>query len=244
MMGCHVFIQARTSSSRFPGKVLEIIDGVPLIVFMARRAMKAQLVDRLIVVTSDEPSDDYLESVLLEHSIPVFRGSLHDVLARFGSAATSTGAREVVRLTGDCPLIDPGIIDAVIQLRRDNAVEYASNIDPPTFPDGLDCEVFTKSLLERALKKAASDLEREHVTVWMRNHCDSFQRRNLQGLFDASSVRLTVDYPEDLDVVRRLIAHLPKDGQFDYYDMLRVLSAHRELAESTHMRNEALLHSR
>ncbi len=244
MMDCHVLIQARTSSSRFPGKVLEVVDGVPLIVFMARRAMKAQLVDQLIVVTSDDPSDDRLASILLEHSIPVFRGDLHDVLARFGSAATSTGAREIVRLTGDCPLIDPDLIDAVIQLRRDGGVEYASNIDPPTFPDGLDCEVFTKSLLERALKEAASDHEREHVTVWMRTHCDGSQRRNHRGLFDASSIRLTVDYPDDLDVVRHLVAHLPKDGQFDYYDILRVLSAHRELSESTHVRNEALMHSR
>jgi spore coat polysaccharide biosynthesis protein SpsF len=241
-MACHAFIQARMSSTRFPGKVLETIAGLPAIVYMARRAARARLVDSISVLTSADASDDPLEAVLQAHGVQVFRGDLYDVLARFGAAAAASGAQEIVRLTGDCPLIDPGILDAVIRLRRDRGADYASNIEPPSFPDGLDCEVFSREVLLRALSEAVQPPEREHVTLWMRSDAADLRRANLQGLFDASALRLTVDYPDDLAVVRNLVAALPVDGDFDYYDLLRVLSVRRDLLETNrHVRNEALL---
>ncbi len=242
MSGCHAFIQARMSSSRFPGKVLEPLAGLPSIVYLARRAEKALLIDGLAVATSTDPSDDPLAGALLAHGVPFFRGDLHDVLGRFGAAAAATNADEVVRLTGDCPLIDPGIVDSVIQLRRDTGADYASNVDPPTFPDGLDCEVFTRNALDLALASARLPSEREHVTLWMRSEAAALRRNNLSGLIDASALRLTVDYPDDLQVVRELVDSMPAAQSFDYYDLLRALAARRHLLDSNrHRRNEALL---
>lgn len=239
---CHAFIQARMSSTRFPGKVLETIEGLPVIVYMARRAARARLINGLTVVTSTDASDDALQMVLEAHGIAVFRGDLNDVLARFGAAAEATNAQEIVRLTGDCPLIDPGILDRVIQLRRDMAVDYASNIDPPSFPDGLDCEVFSRDALKCALREARQAREREHVTLWMRSDAAGLRRANLRSVIDASALRLTVDYPDDLAVVRELVAALPADGDFDYYDLLRVLDTRQDLlGANRHVRNEALL---
>jgi spore coat polysaccharide biosynthesis protein SpsF (cytidylyltransferase family) len=240
MTACHAFIQARMSSTRFPGKVLEPIGGLPAIVYMAKRAARARLLDSISVVTSTDASDGPLEAALQAHGVAVFRGDLHDVLARFGAAAAASGAHEIVRLTGDCPLIDPGIVDAVIRLRRESGADYASNIDPPSFPDGLDCEIFTRDVLQRALREATQAPEREHVTLWMRCEAAGLRRANLQAIFDASALRLTVDYPDDLAVVRELVAALPANGGFDYYDLLRELSARRSLLETNrHVRNEA-----
>ncbi len=241
MTACHAFIQARMSSARFPGKVLEPIAGLPAIVYMARRVARARLIDGLSVVTSTDATDDPLQRVLQFHGVPFLRGDLNDVLDRFATAAAATGAQEIVRLTGDCPLTDPGIIDAVIRLRRDTVADYASNIDPPSFPDGLDCEVFSRHALQRASREAVGAREREHVTLWMRGDEAGLRRANLQSMFDASALRLTVDYPDDLEVVRELVAALPADGGFDYFDMLRVFNARPALVDANrHLRNEAL----
>lgn len=242
MTSCHAFIQARMSSTRFPGKVLETIAGLPGIVYMAKRVARARLISGITVVTSTDASDDALQMALEGHGIAVFRGDLNDVLARFGAAAEATNAEEIVRLTGDCPLIDPGILDRVIQLRRDSKADYASNIDLPSYPDGLDCEVFVRDALKRALQEALKTQEREHVTLWMRSDASGLRRANLRSVIDASALRLTVDYPDDLVVVRELVAALPCHGDFDYYDLLRVLDTRQDLWDANrHVRNEALL---
>ena len=238
------FIQARMSSSRFPGKVLESLGGLPLIVYMARRAAIARRLDGVVVLTSTDASDDPLAAALASADVAVFRGDLHDVLSRYAQAAQAFGATEVVRLTGDCPLIDPGVIDAVIDLRRSHGADYASNIDPPTYPDGLDVECFTGTVLQRALAEARLPSEREHVTLWMRTEVASLQRTSLHAIADASALRLTVDYPDDLLAVRRLLAHLPADGQFDWFDLLRAMQQAPELAAlNPHLRNEGLAKS-
>src|SRR5262245_21501901 len=197
-MSCIAFIQARMSSSRFPGKVLEDLAGVPTIVFMVQRARRARLLDRVVVVTSTDASDQPLADVLARHGIDCFRGDLHDVLARFSAAAAHYGAAEVMRLTGDCPLIDPAVIDRVIRLRRDSGADYASNVDSPTFPDGLDVEFCTRAALDRCAREARAQPEREHVTLWMRGDAAGLKRANLRAIVDCSSLRLTVDYPDDL----------------------------------------------
>lgn len=241
MSRCIALIQARMSSSRLPGKVLELIDGVPSIVYMVQRARRARLLDDVVVVTSTDPSDDPLVEALAAHRVPAFRGDLHDVLNRYAQAAGRHVADEYVRLTGDCPLIDPGVVDAVIALRRSTDADYASNIDPPSYPDGLDCECFTAAALQRAAREAGRAPEREHVTLWMRSEGAPLRRTNHRGLFDASHLRLTVDYADDLAAVRRLVSRLPPGGEFDYFDMLRALDADRDvLTLNPHARNEGL----
>jgi spore coat polysaccharide biosynthesis protein SpsF len=232
------FIQARMSSSRLPAKVLAPIRGEPLIVFMVRRARQARLLDEVVVVTSTDASDDALADVLTHASIPVFRGDLYDVLQRYAGAAVAHAATEVVRLTGDCPLIDPAVIDAVVAARRDAHADYASNVDPPTYPDGLDVECFTRAALDLADKTAGRPSEREHVTLWMRS-AQVLSRVNHRAIGDFSSLRLTVDYPDDLQAVQHLLAQLPT--RFDLFDILRVLSLRPDiLAVNPHQRNEGL----
>ena len=238
------FIQARMSSKRFPRKVLENLAGVPMIVFMARRAARATLVDEVVVVTSTDPSDDDLATTVRAAGFPVFRGDLDDVLQRFVDAAAAHPADEVIRLTGDCPLIDPAVIDAVIDCRRQAGADYASNVDPPTFPDGLDVECFTRQALERAHALALKPSEREHVTLWMRSDDAALKRANLLAPADLSAVRLTVDYVDDLAVVRALVASLTHVPEFDLYDILRSLARAPALASvNAHARNEGLTRS-
>lgn len=233
------FIQARTSSSRFPGKVLEPLGGLPMIVFMARRARRARSLDDVVVVTSTDPSDDALHDCLRSYSLPCFRGSLDDVLGRFGAAAAAHPADAFVRLTGDCPLIDPEVIDAVVAQRMREGADYGANTDPPSFPDGLDVECFTASALFRAVASARLPSEREHVTVWMRSAAASLVRSNHVGVADLSALRLTVDYPDDLAVVRAIVAAAPVD--FDLYDVLRILAGQPALLHANrHTRNEGL----
>jgi spore coat polysaccharide biosynthesis protein SpsF len=234
-------IQARTSSSRFPRKVLEPIDGLPMIVFMARRALRAKTLDQVLVVTSTDSSDDPLAAVCAEHQIGVFRGDLYDVLARYHSAASQAGADVIVRLTGDCPLIDPAVIDAVVALRARSGADYSSNIDPPTFPDGLDVECFTRQALDRAFVEAKLPPHREHVSLWMREAQSGLMRQNMRCLVDLSALRLTVDYPDDLQLVRELWKQCGENPQIDLYDLLRGLNQRPELlAMNPHARNEGL----
>ncbi len=223
-------IQARMSSHRFPGKVLESLCGLPLIVFMAGRVRRAATLDEVAVVTSVEPSDDVLVAALARYDIPVFRGDLHDVLSRYAAAAAACQATEIVRLTGDCPLADPAVIDKVVRARRDADADYASNIEPRTFPDGLDVECFTRTALDRAAREARDPPEREHVTPWMRTAGNGLRRIGVTTIVDGSSLRLTVDYPTDLAAIRRLLEMVDRaPDAFDMFDMLRCLADHPEI---------------
>ena len=239
------FIQARMSSSRFPGKVLADVAAQPMISFMVGRARRAETLDEVVVITSDHSSDDPLATVLAQLGIPLFRGDLEDVLKRYADAAYAYGARTVVRLTGDCPLIDPSVIDSVVCALARTEADYCSNIDPPTYADGLDVECFTREALDRAHHRARRPAEREHVTLWMRGTESNLRRTNVVALVDTSQLRLTVDYPDDLHVVRRIVEALgSQQNVFDYYDILRCLDANRDLLEvNRHARNEGLAKS-
>jgi spore coat polysaccharide biosynthesis protein SpsF len=238
------FIQARVSSSRLPGKVLEPLGGLPMVVFMARRVKRARLLNQVAIVTSTDRSDDALAAAVEHAELPLFRGSLDDVLDRFAAAAQRFDADEVVRLTGDCPLIDAATIDAVVEARRRHGADYASNCEPPTYPDGLDVEAFSRAALERAQREARLPSQREHVTLWMREPAAALQRVNVRNVADCSHVRLTVDYADDLDVVRSIVAKLPQPLDADLFDVLRVVAREPEiLSHNPHARNEGLLKS-
>ena len=241
MSQTYAFIQARMSSTRFPAKVLAPLLGRPLIVFMVERARQAALIAEVVVVTSNDPSDDALCAVLTTAKIPFFRGDLDNVLKRFVDAAAFFGAEEIVRLTGDCPLIDPTVIDGVIAARRESKADYASNVDPPSFPDGLDVECFTRESLDTTWRKARSAAEREHVTLWMRSAAAGLRRVNLVAPADCSALRLTVDYHDDLAAVQALISCLPCAHTADLYDVLRALAQRPDIIQANpHRRNEGL----
>lgn len=244
MTRCIAFVQARMSSSRLPGKVLAPIDGRPAIVHLVDRARQARLLDDVVVVTSTDASDDPLADALRMAGVPAFRGDLNDVLSRYVAAARAHPCDEVVRLTGDCPLVDPSVVDAVVALRRSTGADYASNVDPPTFPDGLDCECFTTAVLERAHALASPGPAREHVTLWMRGEAAGLARANHRCIVDASHLRLTVDYPDDLEAVRRIVALTGPGASPGLFDVLRILDVHRDiLLMNPHARNEGLARS-
>lgn len=235
-------IQARMSSSRLPGKVLMPIAGQPAILFMCERVRRARSIDTLCVATSVDPSDDALAACVEQAGIAVHRGSLDDVLDRFTAAARGHEAGLAVRLTGDCPLIDPELIDRVVALVAEAGFDYASNIDPPTYPDGLDVEAMTMAALEQAAAEARLGSEREHVTLFIRNRQDRFRAGLVSSPIDLSALRWTVDYADDLALVRRLAEGVADPLAADRYDFLRAYDA-LGLSGGAHARNEGLASS-
>jgi spore coat polysaccharide biosynthesis protein SpsF len=242
-------IQARMSSSRFPGKVLAPLAGLPLIVFMVERVRQARLVDRIMVATSTDSTDDPLAHVLAEHGIPCFRGNLNDVLDRFVQCARASLADHVVRLTGDCPLMDADLVDRGLRELAEGGFDYVSNVAPPSYPDGLDVECFTMQALETAWREAKLPSEREHVTPYLRSGVPGIRVSNWSGAADFSALRWTVDHPDDLQHVASLVeACRPTDGEttpvsFDRFDLFRAIEKHALSAGASHLRNEGLLKS-
>jgi spore coat polysaccharide biosynthesis protein SpsF len=215
-------VQARMGSSRLPGKVLADVGGRTMLERVVARARAARRLTRVVVATSVAPEDDRVQALCRRLGIDVFRGSALDVLDRFAGAASRFGADPIVRLTADCPLLDPGVVDAVVARYQDGGVDYAANINPPTFPDGLDTEVFSAEALARAARDAHRPSEREHVTLYIRSHPESFRIANVRGSRDLSGLRWTVDEPEDLEFVRAVYAALG-DAEFGMEDVVRLL---------------------
>jgi glutamate-1-semialdehyde 2,1-aminomutase len=182
-----------------------------MIEWVMTRASRATRVDRVVLATTDSPKDDALAAHISALGYAVERGSESDVLARFAAAALAQGADVVVRITADCPFIDPALVDAVIALREAKDADYASNADPATYPDGLDVEVFTATALARAAREAESRHDREHVTPYLRR--DPFNRAALVNATDLSALRWTVDEAADLAVADRLAQAM---GRMDF----------------------------
>lgn len=239
-------LQARCSSSRLPGKVLLPLLGRPMLARQIERLKNSQQIDRLVLATSSDPSDDPIPALCRELNTACFRGSLNDVLDRFYTAARQYQPEYVVRLTGDCPLTDPQLIDEVIRFTRDNGFDYASNCDPPTFPDGLDVEVFRFKCLEEAWQEAILPSHREHVTVFIREGRSRFRVGNYRSDKDLSALRWTVDEPMDFAFVEQVYNELyPQDPMFKTADILRLLARRPELSKlnGEFERNEGLLKS-
>lgn len=223
-------LQARVSSSRLPGKVLKPILGKPILQLQIERILKSQRIDRLVVATSVRPEDDALQSLCDSLKVPIYRGSLEDVLDRFYKAAAAYPGEHVVRFTGDCPLADPNVIDEVIDFYLRGDYDYASNTVEPTYPDGLDIEVFRFSSLERAWREAQLSSEREHVTPYLFKRTEYFRVGSYKAEIDHSKLRWTVDEPEDFEVIRRIYEALyPVNPAFTYQDVLRLLERQPEL---------------
>jgi spore coat polysaccharide biosynthesis protein SpsF (cytidylyltransferase family) len=217
-------VQARTSSSRLPGKVLADIAGRPMILRVVERVRATPCIDQTMVVTSDRPDDDPLAALLAAFDVPCFRGSLDDVLDRFYTAARQVGGDTIVRITGDCPLIDPLVIERVVGAHFASGADYTTNTLRYTYPDGLDVEVFSFAALERAHREARKPSEREHVTPYLRN-AERFRIQNVEHTPDLSPRRLQwcVDTADDLEFVRAVYGRLagrPRFGMTDVLDLL------------------------
>jgi spore coat polysaccharide biosynthesis protein SpsF len=232
--GTVAIIQGRMSSSRLPGKILKDIGGEPMLIRVVSRVRRAQAVDQVVIATTDDPSDDPVETVCSARGIPIYRGSLFDVLDRFYQAAVLFGASTVIRVTADCPLIDPVEIDHVVRAFRDQKVDFAANRLPPpwkrTYPIGLDTEVCTFDSLERAWRKALDAHHREHVMPYLYEKPGRFKVLVLDHPVDYGQLRWTVDTPEDLDVIRLIYEHFENRDDFSWLEVLDLYRQQPELA--------------
>ncbi len=191
-------VQARTGSSRLPGKVLKVVCGRTLLEHQMERMLRARSLAGVAIATSISSSDDAIEGVARSHGWTICRGAEHDVLARYAAATMALGADPIVRMTMDCPLIDPTVIDRVVETYLDGHYDFVANNLEPTFPHGLDLEVFSREALETADREAVRPFEREHVTPFIRDHPARFRLANVRSPRDLHQLRWTVDYPEDL----------------------------------------------
>jgi spore coat polysaccharide biosynthesis protein SpsF len=198
-------VQARAGSTRLPGKVLMDVAGRPMLVQILRRVAAASRVDEVVLATSDLERDDPVAEVAASEGFSVFRGSEQDVLARFAGAARAANADVVVRITGDCPLIAPEVIDEVVARLVEDGADYASNVLERTFPKGLDTEALTREALERIDELGTSPEAREHVTWFAyRERPDLFRLVSVEHDEDHSGIDWSVDTEEDLQRVREL----------------------------------------
>jgi spore coat polysaccharide biosynthesis protein SpsF len=224
-------LQARFSSTRLPGKVLAPILGAPMLWRQIERLSRAASLDALVVATSIDSSDDAIAAFCTERGIACHRGSLDDVLTRVLAAARAARADRIVRLTGDCPLADPDVIDRVVAASRDSGCDYVSNTLTPTCPDGLDVEVATAAALERAGREAQLKSEREHVMPYLYKHPELFRTMNVAFAPDRSALRWTVDGSADLEYVRAIYAALyPAKPAFTTEDVVALLAARPDIA--------------
>jgi spore coat polysaccharide biosynthesis protein SpsF len=228
-------IQGRMSSSRLPGKVLKEIAGKAMLELVVERAHLATTIDEVVVATTTEPEDAEIEKFCQEHSIPVYRGSLNDVLDRFYQAAKLYRADAIVRLTADCPLLDPGVVDHTVEVFLQSGVDFAANRLPPpfkrTYPIGLDTEVCTFAALERAWNEASLPYEREHVMPYLYDVDGRFKIIRVDYDKDYGDRRWTVDTPEDLELVRQIFARLAEKNNFTWLDVLAIFEREPQLAQ-------------
>jgi glutamate-1-semialdehyde 2,1-aminomutase len=246
VIGIIAILQARFSSSRLPGKVLKPILNKPMLGYQIERVLQTRNIDKLIVATSTDPSDDDIESLCKKINVHCSRGSLDDVLDRFYQAAKIWEPQHVVRLTGDCPLTDPEIIDAVIDFYFAGSYDYASNAIQPTFPDGLDVEIFRFFALKEAWNESILPSQREHVTPFIYRQPERFRIGNYSNAESLSHLRWTVDEPEDFEFITNIYGELyPVKPAFRMADVLDLLQRKPELLDlnKSFERNEGMTRS-
>lgn len=231
--GIVAIIQARMGSSRLPGKVLKDIGGAPMLKRVVVRARRARSLGRVVVATTTDLGDDPLEDFCRMQGFPVYRGHPYDVLDRYYQAAKHFRAEVVVRLTADCPVIDPLEIDRTLSAFLAAKVDFAANRLPPpwhrTTPIGMDTEVVTFHALERAWREADAKYAREHVMPYLYEEEGRFKTLLVDHVPDLGDLRLTVDTPEDLELIRVVFSHFGNTDDFSMDEMVTLLTTHPEL---------------
>lgn len=234
-------VQARMGSTRLPDKVMKMIKGRPMIGLLLERLARAQKIDAIVVATSDDIRNDHLDAYVTSLGFKVFRGSENDVLDRYYRAAEAVDATDVMRITGDCPFVDPALVDECAEAYLSGDSDYLSNTAPPTYADGLDIEVITFAALDRAWREAITVAEREHVTPYIRES-GKFSTANKTAKTDFSDRRWTVDTPEDFAVVSAVFGHFHPRTDFSWSEILELEARKPELfkANNTIQRNEGM----
>ena len=235
--------QVRMKSTRMPGKAMKGVMGRPLLGYLVERLRACKYLDDIIIATTVNREDDIIADYAGKENLPFFRGSEHDVLSRYYETAREFGVKHVVRISSDCPLVDPVLVDRAIANYLDGGYDYAHL--SPAFAEGLDTEVFSFRALETAHQKAKWKSEREHVTLYLNNNLELFNKLVIDNETDDSTYRFTVDEPEDFEVVKAIFEALyEKDARpFGFEAVKSFLDAHPEIAQkNAHViRNEGLL---
>lgn len=231
-MSTAIIVQARMGSTRLPGKIMKKVLDKTLLEYQLERLLRVKHADQVLIATTDHGEERPIVDLCQRLGVSYFRGPEHDVLARYYRAATAYGADVVVRITSDCPLIDPAVVDKVISfyLAHQGEYDYISNTFPElTYPRGMDTEVFSYQALKEAHGEATDQAEREHVTVFIKRRPERYRIKNLPYKEDYSHYRWTVDTPEDFELVKRIITTLyPADPNFTLEDCLTLLTQHPE----------------
>jgi spore coat polysaccharide biosynthesis protein SpsF len=234
-------VQARMSSTRLPGKVLADVAGKTMLARVVERLRLVNLINEVLVATTDNAPDDAIVKECRVCSVPVFRGDEKDVLDRYFRAAQFSGAKVVVRITSDCPLIDPEITNKTIAEFLEASPDYAANTMTRTYPRGLDTEVMSFGALSKAWQLARARHEREHVTPYIYEHPAEFKLLPVTGDADFSSHRWTVDTPEDLEFARAIYSRF--GGQpFGWREVLGLLEGEPQLLELNRSVQQKALH--
>ncbi len=225
-------LQARMSSTRLPGKVMKPILGLPMIERQIERLLRCKRIDQIVVATSNHQEDNIIKTLCNRIGIFCFRGDLENVLNRFYQAAKPYNPKHIIRLTGDCPLTDPVLIDELVDFYLERQCDYASNCQEPTLPDGLDAEIFSFIVLEQTWRAAILPSQLEHVTSFIRAHPERYKIGHYKYYKDLSNFRWTVDELEDLEFVRRVYERLyPSNPEFQTEDIVALLEREPELLE-------------
>ena len=236
-------VQARTNSSRLPGKVLkDLAPGKTCIEFLLERLKRSKLISKIVIGTTLCKTDDFLADLLIKNGHEVYRGDDKDVLLRYYEIAKLYKGINIVRITGDCPLIDHRLVDEIISAYQKSKVDYLSNTIPPTFPDGLDVEIFNYSSLEYSAKNAKQKQEREHVTLFIKNN-KKFKKNSFTSKKDYSHLRWTIDEYDDLKLITSIIKEFDFKDTFKWKDVIKLYDKKPDLfrINSHIVRNEGLI---
>jgi len=222
-------VQARMGSTRLPGKVLKDLAGETMLARVVERLHGTRLINEVLIATTDRPADDAIVAECRKVAVAVSRGDQDDVLDRYFRAAQLKKADVVVRVTSDCPLLDPEITDKTIAAFLEARPDYASNVMVRTYPRGLDTEVMSFDALARAWRRASKAYEREHVTPYIYEHSEEFKLLSVTGDLDYSGYRWTVDTPEDMEFVQAIYGRFQGHTLFNWRDVLALLDREPEI---------------
>lgn len=244
----YAIIQARMGSTRLPGKVMMDLGGKPVIEHVVDRLNKSQLIDKIIIATSNNPNNQPLIKFCQNFGINYFIGSEEDVLDRYYQTAIDNDIDLediIIRITSDCPLIDPFVVDSVIKEHISNKNDYTANVLECTYPDGLDCEVFNFSALKEAWINGNLSSQREHVTLYIRDNPGKFKLGNVKNKEDLSDFRWTLDEKEDFIFINEIYKHFSNKSFFTMEDIVNLLKINPSLIDinSKFDRNEGLMKS-
>lgn len=228
-------IQARVGSSRLPNKIFLDLEGKPVLARVIERLQRSQFINKIVIASPDKEADDKIENFISDNykDVGVYRGSENDVLDRYYKAAEKFKADIIVRITSDCPLIDPEVVDKIIKNFLDKKIEYVSNVlGERTYPRGLDTEVFTFEVLKRIWREAREADDREHVTLYLRKHPEFFRAFNVRNEEDYSRFRLTLDEENDYELIKLVYKNLfQKNENFGLREIMELFKKEPTLAK-------------